>query len=233
MQSTGRGTLFTIIYLAQLLFRHSPRRSEDIKVKTCLSTAVAPPSVFHPAPRATRCVFFREITRYAIGMYVWCALQRQNLQSLVCIITNYYLAVRGCAKRGRLEVSQTQWMKTSWRRRERDIYIYIWIGEENREESVRNATRRVPRRGWIKGVIFAGTQAVIINETDGTLWLQLVALPRLPRLRLPRREATLAQPRLVSQRLTREEGRVYKDSFFISRVRRNNVPPCFLSIVLA
>lgn len=23
------------------------------------------------------------------------------------------------------------------------------------------------RRGWIKGVIFAGTQAVIINETDG------------------------------------------------------------------
>jgi len=23
------------------------------------------------------------------------------------------------------------------------------------------------RQGWIKGVIFAGTQAVIINETDG------------------------------------------------------------------
>lgn len=41
------------------------------------------------------------------------------------------------------------------------------------------------RRGWIKGVIFAGTQAVIINETDGAA-LYLVALElnsQLPRLR--------------------------------------------------
>lgn len=41
------------------------------------------------------------------------------------------------------------------------------------------------RRGWIKGVIFAGTQAVIINETDGAA-LYLVALElssRLARLR--------------------------------------------------
>lgn len=57
--------------------------------------------------------------------------------------------------------------------------------EESGEELAERA-RAGTRRGWIKGVIFAGTQAVIINETDGTARRisshSVLSSSRLPRL---------------------------------------------------
>lgn len=58
-------------------------------------------------------------------------------------------------------------------------------GEEmnrgRKQGGVGGTHKRVGTRGWIKGVIFAGTQAVIINETDDAA-LYLVALELNSRL---------------------------------------------------
>lgn len=96
-----------------------------------------------------------------------------------------------------------------------------WIVEENREELAERA-RAGTRRGWIKGVIFAGTQAVIINETDGGG----VVLRRTPDsaadfLVFGNTMWSFPAPSPLKTH-------VYKDSFFISRVRWNNIPPRLL-----